>query len=63
MRDATISLTITPSLPIKHDSIVICRGGGGGGGGVEANREASLNARQRDAPDASGRLTSFSVEG
>ena len=60
MRDATISLTITPSLPIKHDSIVICRGGGGGG--VEANREASLNARQRDAPDASGRLTSFSVE-
>ena len=30
---------------------------------MEANREASLNARQRDAPDASGRLTSFSVEG
>ena len=57
MRDATISPAITPSLPIKHDSIVICRWG------VEAKREASPNARRRDAPDASGRLTSFSVEG
>ena len=56
-RDATISPAITPSLPIKHDSIVICRWG------VEAKREASPNARRRDAPDASGRLTSFSVEG
>ena len=56
-RDATISLAITPSLPIKHDSIVICQWG------MEAKREASLCARRRDAPDASGRLTSFSVEG
>ena len=56
-RDATISLMITPSLPMKHDSIVVCRWG------VEAKREASPNARWRDAPDASGRLTSFSVEG
>ena len=57
MRDATISLVITPSLLIKHDSIVICRWG------VEAKRKASPNARWRDAPDASGRLTSFIVEG
>ena len=56
-RDATISLTITPSLPIKHDFIVICRWG------VEAKREASPNARWRDAHDATGRLTSFSIEG
>ena len=56
-RDATISLAITPSLPIKHDSIVICQWG------MEAKREVSPNARRRDAPDASGRLTSFSVEG
>ena len=56
-RDATISPAITPSLPIKHDAIVICRWG------VEDKREASPNARRRDAPDASGRLTSFSVEG
>ena len=41
----------------KANSIVICRWG------VEAKREASPNARRRDAPDASGRLTSFSVEG
>ena len=52
-RDATISLAITPSLPIKHDSL----------GGGEAKHKASLSARRRDAPDASGRLTSFSVEG
>ena len=56
MRIATISLAITPSLPTKHDSIVICQWG------VEAKCEASLNVRQRDVPDASGRLTSFSVE-
>ena len=31
--DATIFLAITPSLPIKHDPIVICRWG------VEAKRE------------------------
>ena len=37
-----------PSLPVKHNLIV----GGGWGPSV----------RQRDAPDASGRLTSFSVE-
>ena len=49
MRDATISLTITPSLLVKHDLIV---------GG-----EWRPSARQRDAPDTSGRLTSFSVEG
>ena len=30
MRDATISLTITPSLPVKHELIV------GGGGGSQA---------------------------
>ena len=46
-RDATISLAITPSLPVKHDIV-------GGGWGP--------SARRRDAPDASGRLTSFSVE-
>ena len=56
-RDATISLAITPSLPVKHDSIVICRWG------VEAKREVSPNARRRDAPDASGGLTSFNIEG
>ena len=55
-RDATISLAITPSLPTKHDSIVICHWG------VEAKRKASPNARRRDVPDASGRLMSFSVE-
>ena len=56
-RDATISLAITPSLSIKHDSIVICRWG------VEAKLKVSPNARQRDPPNASSRLTSFSVEG
>ena len=55
-RDATISLAITLSLSIKHDSIVICQWG------VEAKREASPNARQRDPPNTSSRLTSFSVE-
>ena len=47
-RDATISLAITPSLPVpvKHDFIV---------GGP--------STRRRDASDATGRLTSFSVEG
>ena len=54
--DATISLAITPSLPTKHDSIVICQWG------VEAKHEVSPKARRRDAPDTSGRLTSFSVE-
>ena len=46
--DATISLAITPSLPvpIKHDLIV-----------------SGPSAKWRDAPDATGRLTSFSVEG
>ena len=48
-RDATISLVITPSLPVKHDLIV-------GGGWAPS-------ARRRDAPDASRRLTSFSIEG
>ena len=50
-RDVTISLAITPSLPVpvKHDLIV------GGGWGP--------SARRTDAPDATGRLTSFSVEG
>ena len=57
MWDPTIFLAITPSLPVKHDSIVICQWG------VEAKREVSLNVRQRDAPDATGRLTSFSIEG
>ena len=47
--DATISLAITSSLPVKHDLIV------GGGWGP--------STRQRDAPDTSGRPTSFSVEG
>ena len=49
MRDVTISLAITSSLPVKHDLIV------GGGWGP--------SARRRDVLDASGRLTSFSVEG
>ena len=48
-RDVTIFFMITPSLPVKYDLIV--------GGGVEPS------ARQRDAPDASGKLTSFSIEG
>ena len=50
-RDATISLAITPSLPIKHDPNVIVGG------------RWRPSTRQRDAPNASGRLTSFSVEG
>ena len=49
MQDATIYLMITPSLPVKHDLIV------SGGWGPSATR--------RDAPDTSGRLTSFSIEG
>ena len=49
MRDATISLAIMPSLPVKRDHIV-CGGWG-------------PSARRRDASDASGRLTSFNVEG
>ena len=43
-RDATISLAITTSLSIKHDSIVICQWG------VEAKHKASPNARRRDPP-------------
>ena len=51
MRDATISLTITPFLPgIKSLSV-----------GVETKHWASPSVRRRDAHDASGRLT-FSVE-
>ena len=50
-RDATISLAITLSFPIKHDSIFIVGGGW------------RPSARRRNAPNASGRLTSFSVEG
>ena len=46
--DATISLAITPSLPVKHDLIV------DGGWGP--------SARWTDAHDASGRLTNFRVE-
>ena len=42
-------------LSIKHDFIVICQWG------VEAKRKASPNARRRDPPNASSRLTSFSV--
>ena len=49
MWDATISLAITPSLPVKHDLIV--------GGGVGAKHEVER------CSDASSRLTSFSVEG
>ena len=49
MQDATISLAITFFLSVKHDLI------------VDGGRRPS--ARWRDAPDASGRLTSFSVEG
>ena len=51
MRDAMISLAITPSLPVpvKHDLIV--------SGGWRQS------ARWRDAPGVTGRLTSFSVEG
>ena len=40
-------------------SVCVCVCGGGGGG----KHKASPNARRRDAPDASGRLTSFSIEG
>ena len=49
-RDAMISLAITPSLPVpvKHDLIV---GGRWGPSGM-----------RRDAPDATGRLTSFRGE-
>ena len=50
-------------VPVKHDLIVGSGGGGGGGGVVRAKREASPSARRRDAPDATGRLTSFNVEG
>ena len=40
MRDVTISLAITSSLPIKHDSIVICQWG------VEAKCEAERYSRR-----------------
>ena len=53
--DVTISLAIMPSIPVKHDLIV--------GGGLGTKREASQSVRQRDAPDATSRLTSFSVQG
>ena len=49
MQDATISLAITPSLLVKHDLIV------GEGWGP--------SARQRDSPNITGRLMSFSVDG
>ena len=52
MRDATISLAIMPSLPgMKSLSV-----------GVGTKCRVSLSARRRDAHDASGRLTSSSVE-
>ena len=52
MRDATISLTITPSLPgMKSLSV---------GGGDKARGVAEW--RRRDAHNASSRLTSFSNE-
>ena len=41
-------------LPSGHEVIV--------GWGLGAKRGSSPSARRRDAPDASGRLTSFSVE-
>jgi len=46
--DATISLAITPSLPVKHNLIV--------------NGKWGPSARRTDALDASGRLTNLSVE-
>ena len=49
MRDATISLAIMPSIPVKHD-LVVGRGWG-------------PSMRRRDALDASGRLMSVSIEG
>ena len=49
--DATISFVITPSLPGMKSLV-----------GVGAKRGASPSARRRNAHDASGRLTSFSVE-
>ena len=52
MRDATISLGITPSLLIKGWLHCYLSMGGW-----------RPSVRQRDAPDASSRLTSFSVEG
>ena len=45
-RDATISLAIRPSLPVKLDLIV---------SRVESKHEASLSARRRDVPDTTGR--------
>ena len=57
MRDATISIAIKPSLLIKHDFIVICRWV------VEAKRKASPNTRWRDPPNASSRLTNFTLRG
>ena len=50
-QDATISLVIMPSLPVPVKHGLIVDGGWG------------PSARQRDAPDASGKLTSFSIEG
>ena len=58
--DAIISLAITPSLPMSTRPRVQRRLVLGGG---QAKHKALPNARRRDAPDASGRLTSFSVEG
>ena len=49
-RDATISLAITPFLPSIKSLLV------GDGGQVQGS------VRRRDTLDASGRLTSFSVE-
>ena len=46
MRDATISLAITPSLPIKHDSLSVCVCVWGGGGGGEAQGVAEREAER-----------------
>ena len=49
--DATISLAITPSLPMSTRPHVRRRLVLGGG---QAKHKASPNGRRRDAPDASG---------
>ena len=51
MRDATISLTITPSLPVKHDLIV----GGGQARGVAEIKNTSARLCAKNAGRAYAR--------
>ena len=55
MRRFLSRFTLSLPVPVKYDLIV--------SGGVGAKREALPSAKRRDAPDATGRVTSFSVEG